>query len=268
MNKIMNAADQNWANLFLTQNSNCGSWHGLWTSYNTNQEFIQQKKVIRDFHSNSEGTIVDHQNTYLNEDGSSSKQKWEIDKLTSNQPDGVIHPAATSMRTLASGNGESVWISKQLEIGQLFGGEFFFRHQNWRNSVVILYGQKGIIDRLTLICEHDGNFPDSYPKEVIDDLEDDWIGSTKLMTPDLNLIEEKEPKKLTLKIAQPNYQTFNLPGSFIIQTPVEYKVGESFKIQVGKLITKNQYKQISANYNNQGQFEGILWETFERVVMN
>lgn len=155
----MNAQEQNWLNLFGNHTNEGFAWHGIWTRYSPKIEVINSFKGIRRFWANEDKTVIYHTNNYIYADGSTEEKKWQLDKQTCNQPDGLIHVALPNMRSLSFGEGATGGVSKKLVPGKNFGVELFFKHEVWRTSVAIIYGINGDLERIVHIREHLDSFP-------------------------------------------------------------------------------------------------------------
>jgi Domain of unknown function (DUF3598) len=181
----MNHAEQQWKNIFGEYTTEEIAWHGHWTTYSPNQDVIKSKQAIRGFRSNSENIVVTHHNRYLGEE--IEEKTWQIDRATCNQSDGVIHPAATSMRALSFGAGATAWIAKTLTPGEPFGGELFFQDGNWRSSTVAVYGEDSQLSRIVHIREHLGYFSNESLSSEPSELSGNWIGDQYSMSSDLEI---------------------------------------------------------------------------------
>lgn len=256
----MNLAAQNWYNLFGELTTDGIAWHGFWTTYSPDGEVIKYYEGERKFWANEDGTLIDQNNNYTYPNGSTERKKWQIDQQTCNQSDGVIHPAYTSLRVLSFGAGANAWVKKEFIVEQFFGCEFFFRHQDWRTSVAIIYGKDSTIEKIIQICEHKDSLPDHPPTAEIKNIPGNWIGKKQLMTADLKISQESEETQIELNSTNDQIQTIFLPDRIVLNIPQKLHVGEEIEITAGKLVTNNKYQQMTAKYNQNGKFQQLIYK--------
>ncbi len=259
----MNAQEQNWKNLFGDHTLEGIAWHGIWTVYSPEKEIVKTFQGVRSFRANEEQTAIIHTNIYTYPDGNTAEQTWQLEKQTCNQPDGVIHPAILSMRTLSFGQGATAWICKTLEIGKKFGVELFFRYKDWRTSVASIYGESGDLEKITLIREHLGSFPSTAEPEI-ENLLGKWLGTKEDMTPDLKVSSAEETQALVLDPTEGKNETFLLPDGVVANSPKRITLGEEFEIVAGKLVSNDEYKRLTAKYDQSGTFTRLISEVFRR----
>ena len=261
----MKAQEQNWTNLFGDRTPEGIAWHGTWTVYSPNQEVIKSFQGVRRFWANEDKTVITHTNNYTYPDGSTQEKTWQLEKQTCNQSDGVTHPAILSMRTLSFGQGANAWLSKRLESGKNFGVELFFRYQDWRTSVASIYADSGELDRITLIREHRGSFPNQPPGSEVKNISGKWIGKKEYMTPDLKVSPIEEPQYLVLYPTGGKNETFFLPDGVVVNIPKRLKLGEEFEMIAGKFVSDNEYKRLNAKYDESGEFTLLISEVFRQL---
>lgn len=259
----MNAQEQNWKNLFGDHTLEGIAWHGIWTVYSPEKEIVKSFQGVRRFRVNEEQTGIIHTNIYTYPDGSTAEQTWQLEKQTCNQPDGVLHPAIQSMRTLSFGQGATALISKTLEIGKKFGVELFFRYKDWRTSVASIYGESGDLEKITLIREHLGSFPSTAEPEI-ENLLGKWLGTKEDMTPDLKVSSSEETQALVLDPTEGKNETFLLPDGVVENSPKRITLGEEFEIVAGKLVSNDEYKRLTCKYDKSGAFTLLISEVFRR----
>ena len=194
----MNLQEQHWMNLFGSQTPLGTAWYGIWTKYSPELKVIKSYQGIRKFSANEDKTLITHRNNYTYADGNTEEKQWQIEKKIANQPDGIIHPASESMRALSFGEGVHTWMCPQLKPENLFGCELFFQHQNWRTSVVLIYGESGNLERITQIREHLNSYPDEQPGTELKNISGNWVGQKQSMTPDLKISLPSEMTELQL----------------------------------------------------------------------
>lgn len=258
----MHLQEQNWQNLFREHTPEGSAWHGIWTIYSPDKKIIKSYQGVRRFRANQERTVIFHTNNYTYSDGSKEEKNWQLEKATCNHPDGVIHPGLPLMRALSFGEGATACVSKKLEIGKPFGGELFFRYKDWRTSVVSIYGESGSLDRMIHIREHLGSFPEAPPTSEVENLSGNWTGKKQSMTSDLKISPAEVIQGLALPSNQGNNQTLHLPDGIIMHIPTLVKSGEKIEIKGGKLVAPNEYKQLTVNYNESGEFTEFISEIY------
>ncbi|BAY24494.1 hypothetical protein NIES2100_42890 [Calothrix sp. NIES-2100] len=262
----MNAQEQNWSNLFAHHTPEGMSWHGIWTRYSPDLEVIQSFQGIRSFRANEDKTVIYQTNNYTYADGSTEEKNWQLDKQTSNQPDGIIHTAIPSMRALSIAPGVQAWLSKTFEPGKHFGMELFFRHEDWRNSVSVIYGENSAVEKITHIREHLGSFPAETPGAKVKTIEGKWIGKKQYITPDLTVSNAETIQNLVLAPLEEQNQTFFLPDGIVINAPTSLSIGQEFDIIAGRFVSENQFKRLTAKYDNFGNFQLLISEIFHRQI--
>ncbi|MBD2185462.1 DUF3598 family protein [Aerosakkonema funiforme] len=260
----MNSQEQNWTNLFGKITSEGIAWHGIWTRYSPEKEVLESFQGVRNFRANENKTVITHTNNYIYADGSTAEKSWQIEKETCNQPDGIMHPALLSMRALSFGQGVNAVVSKILENEEYFGVELFLQHENFRTSLTPIYGKTGDLERMTLIREQLGSFPDEKPELEVDNISGNWIGKREYMTPDLKVSPASETQQLVLDANAGKNKTFFLPDGVVVNAPKKVEFGEEFEIAAGKFVSKNEYKRLTAKYDESGKFSLLISEVFER----
>ena len=260
----MSLQEQNWTNLFGDISPEGTAWYGIWTRYSPDLEVIKSYQGIRNFSANEDKTVITHRNNYTYADGSTEEKKWQIEKAIANQPDGLIHPALELMRALSFGEGANGVLSVQLKSGNRFGCELFFQHQNFRTSVVPIYGESGELASFTQIREHLNSYPDEKQGAELKNISGNWVGKKESMTADLQISQEPELTELELDPTAGKNQTFFLPDGIVINVPATVKIGEEFELVVGKMVIENKYKRMTVKYDKDGKFIQLISEIFDR----
>lgn len=259
----MNAQEQNWKNLFGDHTLEAISWHGVWTVYSPEKEIVKSFQCVRSFRLNEEQTAIIHTNNYTYPDGSTAEYTWQLEKQSCNQRDGVIHPASLSMRSLSFGQGAIAWLSKTLETGKKLGVELFFRYKDWRTSVSSIYEESGDLEKITVIREHLGSYPNTAGPEI-ENLLGKWLGTKEEMNPELKVSAAEETHALVLDPTEGKNETFFLPDGVVVNSPKKIKVGEEFEIVTGKLVSNDEYKRLTCKYDKSGAFALLISEVFHR----
>ncbi|MGB3655878.1 MAG: DUF3598 family protein [Rivularia sp. (in: cyanobacteria)] len=260
----MNLQDKNWENLFGHITTEGVAWHGIWTMYSLEKEVLNSFKAVRKFQANEEKTLITHTNKYIYSDGTESERIWQIEKQICSQPDGVIHPALLSTRAISFGDDKNAVVPKKLETGKRFGTELFFRYQDWRTSVVSVYAESGNLERITIIREHLNSFPNIPAKAEIEKLPGKYIGRKESMNSDLQISASAENQELVLEPTKVKNKTISLPDEITVNIPEKINIGEEFEIASGKLVANNEYKRLTANYDNSGAFAMLISEVFRQ----
>ncbi|MEG4115302.1 MULTISPECIES: DUF3598 family protein [unclassified Microcoleus] len=260
----MNNLDKNWNNLFGEYTGDETAWHGQWTTHSPNQEVINSKQAIRGFRSNLDNTVITHINRYLDADGNVVDEKnWQIDRETCNQPDGVIHPAMSSMRALSLGAGATAWTSQKLIPGKPFGVELFFRDDNWRTSAAIIYGENGQLNRIVQIREHLSCFSDQSPSLGTSDISGNWIGKKRSLTSNLSVSPE-ENTQISFDKLSGQHKMISLPGGMILMLPEIVTVDRPIQLAAGQRTADEQLKYLTAHYSADGQFTLLIFATLQQ----
>ncbi|MEH2316161.1 hypothetical protein [Nostoc sp.] len=89
-----------------------------------------------------------------------------------------------------------------------------------------------------------------------------WSGQKEYMNSDLQISTSVENQELVLEPTQPKNKTISLPDDITVNVPQKVKIGEEFEIVSGKLVTKNEYKRLTAKYDNLGAFAMLISEVF------
>jgi len=263
----MNLQEQHWNKLFAHLTTEGSYWYGLWTVYSPEKAVIKTSQGIRILQSNREQTVIIHTNQFPSPDGTTLEKKWQIEKETCNQIDGLAHPADPAKRALSlTDGGATAWVPKTLESGCRFAVELFLKHQDWNSSLGSIYNESGCLEKILHIWEHLGSFPPIPAEPELEQLSGKWIGKTESMSPDLKVSTSDETHELILDPTQGKNQTFYLPNGIVLNIPKKVKIGEEFEIVAGQLVSDNEYKRLTAKYDNLGTFSLLVSEVFHRVA--
>lgn len=256
----MNNLDRNWHNVFGEFTTDETAWYGQWNTYTPDLKIIKSKQAIRGFRSNADNTVITHTNRYIDANGDIEEISWQIDRETCNQPDGVIHPAASSMRTLSFGGGVTAWISQKLTSEGFCGAELFFGREQ-RTSVAIVYGEDGQLSRITQIREHLGHFSDELLNLESSTVSGDWIGMKRSMTPDLNISPEEATQMSFDQIS--DHQIISLPGNTTVICSKRTNVGQPIQIAAGQRTADHKLKYLAVHYTASGEFASFVSATLQ-----
>jgi len=261
----MNLQAKHWDKLFGNLTTEGTARYGVWTVYSPEQEVIKSSKGIRILQANEDQTVITHTNQFPLPDGTTQEKQWKIEKTTCNLPDGLLHPADSSKRALALLEyGATAWVAKQFELGQRFSVELFLKHQDWNTSIGSIYDEKGCLEKILCLREHQDSFPDTPEAPRVTQLLGTWQGTQQSVRADLNQSDPQTINELVLDPTQGKNQTFCLPDGVVVTIPLQLTVGEDFEIVAGKLVTANEYQRLTAHYDSSGKFSRLVLEIFHR----
>ncbi|MEO1374862.1 MAG: DUF3598 family protein [Cyanobacteria bacterium J06635_10] len=258
----MELKEQNWKNL----TTNLRDWHGVWTRYSPDGKVKESFRSLRSFQSNPEKTQIHQTNRYIYAEDNFKEESWDYNQQEHSLPDGVYHPQADSMRTICFESGHTAWASRKLQPHSMFGVELFFRHEELRHSVGIVYNQEGTLFRTANIREDSRGFPSQFWSKEIEqvsqrEFSEDWQGTSVTIAPDLKV---SQPSPIKFDWHYQGHQTFFLPDGVSISCPEKIIVGNSFILVANWLITPSQLHQLKARYDESGAFAGLTLEQFSR----
>ena len=257
----MDMQEQNWKN-FCTHH--LGDWHGTRTRYSPQGEVTESFEAFRLLRANPEQTQITHTNRNIYADGQTEEQSWQFNKQSNNFLDGIMHPITPFMRFLAFDQGAAAGAYKKLEAGAYFGVELFFRVDNLRHSLVIIYGKDGSLNRMTSIREDGVRFPNNYWSSEIHlsterDLSGNWRGTSVTMTPDLKLSPAVSTQ---LHWGWEGNETFFCPDGISLSCPSQVSIGTNFTIAANWLVTSSDLQQLIVKYDDSGAFSSVKFEQF------
>ncbi|MEH2064917.1 MAG: DUF3598 family protein [Nostoc sp.] len=260
---MTNLQEQHWEKLFAFLTTEGQSMYGIWTVYSPAKEIIKSSQGIRNLRPNADKTVITHTNHFPLPDGTTLEKQWEIHKETCNQPDGLLHPADPSKRALALVDyGSSTWLPTKVESGRTFSVELFLKHQDWNTSIGSIYTENGDLEKILHLREHLNSFPDSRTSEEITSISGTWIGTKESITSDLKVSEREEISEIILDPTNGKNETFYLPNSVVLNIPKKLPIGEEFEIVAGKFFAENEYKRLTAKYDDSGAFTLLISEVF------
>lgn len=257
----MELQEQNWKN-FCDYHLN--DWHGTRTRYGSQGEVIEAFEAFRLLRANPDKTEITHTNIILYADGTKSEQTWPFNQESNNFIDGIMHPITPLMRFLAFEYGAAAGAYKKLETDAHFGVELFFRKENLRNSLVIIYDENGDLSRVTSIREDAEGWPSKYWSTEVNllperNLSGNWQGTSVTMTPDLKL-SPTVPTQLHWPIE--GNTTFFYPDGISLSCPMQVSVGTPFTIVGNWFVTPSEMQQVSVKYDESGAFSSVTRDLF------
>ncbi|MEB3180371.1 MAG: DUF3598 family protein [Nostocaceae cyanobacterium] len=260
----MDLQDQNWRN--FTAN-HLHEWHGIWTRYTPQGDVQESFQSLRSFRSNSEQTEIAQTNYSTYADGRKLEHSWEYNQQSNSLADGMYHPQNNIMRGLFFASGHAGWVTKQLKTGSFFAVEIFFKSENLRHSVGIVYDDSGNLFRTANIREDATGFTSKYWSGELNQLPErnlsgNWQGTAITMTPDLQI---SQPIPTQLHWGREGHKTFFLPDGVSISCPSQINIGTPFILVVNWLVKTDEMQQIIANYDDTGAFSSLRLELFHLV---
>jgi Domain of unknown function (DUF3598) len=261
----MNVQDKNWEHLFGDITTSGVAWYGVWTVYSPEKEVLNSFKAVREFQANQEKKLITHTNKYSYSDGTVSEKTWQLEKQICSQPDGVIHPALSSMRAVSFGEGRNACVSKKMEAGKKFGTELFFRYQDWRTSVASIYSENGDLEKITIISEHLNSFLNRPSKAETENLQQKWSGQKKCMNSNLEISVSEENQELVLEPTTQKNKVVYFSDDITVNLPEKVYIGEEFEIISGKLVAENEYQRLTAQYDKLGAFTMLISEVLKLI---
>ena len=259
----MELKEQNWKN--FTAN-HLHDWHGVWTRYSPQSEVQESFQSLRSFQSDPQQLEIAHTNRYIYADGTVKEQSWQYNLETNGLPDGVSHPGIQSMRGLFFESGHAAAVTMQLQVDSLFAVELFFKSNELRHSVAIVYDKEGALFRTANIREDSRGFPSQFWSKEIEqvsqrEFSEDWQGNSVTIAPDLKV---SQPSPIKFYWNYQGHQTFFLPDEVSISCPEKISIGNPFTLVANWLITPSQLHQLKARYDESGAFAGLTLEQFSR----
>jgi len=257
----MDMKQQNWNNLC---SNHVRDWHGIWTRYSPQREVTESFQSLRSFRSNPDQTEITQTNRYMYADGTVEEKTWQYNQQSNNLADGFFHPISPSMRTFFFEQGAAAWAGKQFEPGSFFQVELFFRHEDLRHSVPVIYEGSGSLKRTVSIREDAGGFPSKYWSTELNllperNLSGSWQGTSVTMTPDLKVLP-LEPTQFHW--GWEGNKTFFFPDGISLSCPSQVSIGTNFTIAANWLVTSCQLQQLIIKYNEFGAFSTLTFEQF------
>lgn len=232
----MNPELQNWENFCKYQAS--GDWYGTWKKYSPQGEVTDFFWCIRSMKVNDDGSEIHHQNHYTYADGKTETKNF-----------GVYQKPKT--RALFLDNSFS-WGSITVTVGEMFGFETGFRYEDRRASVAAIYDSKGELEHITVIPEHLGIFSETSFSTSEIQINENWRGTLKTMTPNFVVSYPVTTNLKKLEELGTDYLVFNFGEGISISLPPKIESGKEFLIAVDWLVNPNTLQRGIRNYNTPG----------------
>ncbi|MCP2730456.1 DUF3598 family protein [Limnofasciculus baicalensis] len=259
----MDLKEQNWRNLCA---NHLRDWHGIWTRYSPEGEVIESFQSLRSFRSNQDQTEITQTNRYIYANDTTKEESWEYNLRSNGLANGLFHPARNSMRGIFFEQGAATWITTELKTDSGFGIELFFRHEELRHSIGIVYDQSNTLMRTASIQEDSTGFPSKYWSTDLNLLPDrnisgNWQGSSITMTPDLKV---SSPVSTQLHFPVAGNETFFFSDGISLSCPGKISIGTDITIAANWLVTPSQLQQLIVKYDNVGAFTSLTLELFHK----
>jgi Domain of unknown function (DUF3598) len=257
----MDLKAQNWKNLCA---NHLKDWHGIWTRYSPQGEVIESFQSLRSFLCDRQQNEITQLNRYMYADGTTKQESWQYNLHSNSLANGLCHPARESMSGLFFASGHAAWITRQFARQPFSGIEIFFRYEDLRHSVGIIYDNSGNLFRTASIRE-DVAFPSQYwstelKQSANRDLNGNWQGTSVTMTPDLQV---SEPVTTQLDWSIEGNKTFFFPDRISLSCPDRVTSGNSFKIAANWLVTSSQLQQLTVDYDRDGAFSKLTLQMLD-----
>ena len=218
---------------------------------------------MRSFQFNQDRTEIFQTNRLLYPDGV-KEQNWQFNRELNSLPDGLYHPQVQDMRAFFFAQGAAAWATKKLESGSPSAIELFFRYEDLRHSVAIIYDRNNSLMRTVSIREDSRGFPSKYWSNELNLLPErnfqcGWQGTCTTITSDLNVCQ---PTLTQLQFPLAGHKTFFFPDEISLSCPPEIHVGTNFNIVANWLVNSSNWQQLSINYDDLGEFQNLTLEIF------
>ncbi len=255
----MTRQEQNWQNFYA---NHLREWHGCWTRYYVQTGAIDSFQSLRKFQHEADSIFQTNRYSYAN--GEVEEQNWQFDQQNS-LPNGLFHPQRDSMRGFFLEQGAAAWTATQISEGVPVGIELFFRSQDLRHSVGIVYDKTGQLFRVASVRE-DVNVPSQHWSTDIElqeqrDFTGDWRGTAIAITANL---ETSPEQSVRFQGFSKNQATFFFPDGISLSCPDRVPDGQGFSIAANWLVTADQLQQITVEYDETKTFTMLKLELFHQ----
>ncbi|MBN3877286.1 DUF3598 family protein [Nostoc sp. JL23] len=256
----MDAKERNWN--YCT--NHLLNWHGIWTRYTPVGDVKESFQSLRSFKSNPEKTKIVHTNTYIYTNGENKQESWEFNFLSNSLDNGLFHPSRETMRGYFFAEGHATWATVKLKPNSYFGIELFFRYEDLRHSVGIVYDESGNLFHTANIREDCNGFPSKYWSTELNQLPErnfsgNWQGISMTITPNLKI---SEPIVTQFNWHKEGHKYYYLPDGVSINCHSSISIGTPFSVIANWLINNSEMHQLIANYDELGVFSSLTLETF------
>ena len=259
----MNPTQTNWLNLFGEYIPSSTTWHALTTFYSLGLSPTRSYKFKRTFTTNPDKSIIYHTNTYYSANGQTEEKNWQLNQQECSQSDGVVHPAAETMRAIGFANDTSVWVPHQFDPLKSFNLEAFFQEKENRYSIIPAYQGRNM-STFVLIIENTTEFPAGVKDEKITELAKSGSLTRITMTPDLQTsTQELANQNLDLSSTAEGNETYFLPENIYLNLPGIITKDQEFSLTIGKQTNPTLYKQLTIKYDATGKLTELVSEVYD-----
>lgn len=260
----MDVKEQNWKHF----TNHLRDWHGIWTRYTPSGNIKESFQSLRSLKGNLDKAEITHTNRYMYANGEIKQESWEFNYLSNSLADGLFHPSGETMRGFFFASGHATWATMQLKPDSYFAIELFFRYEELRHSVGIVYDDKGNLFHTANIREDSNGLPSQYWSIELNqvserDFGSDWQGTSITITPDLKI---SDPVPTEFNWYREKHICYFLPDGVSVSCPSTINVGTPFTLIVNWLVNHSQMHQLLANYNELGAFASLTLELFEKRI--
>lgn len=257
----MDTKEQNWKNFC---DNHLRDWHGIWTRYSPAKEITESFQSLRSFHSNPEQTQITQTNHYRYADGTTKEETWEFNQDSNSLADGLFHPARRSLRGIFFEQGAAVWVTTQLKTDAYFSMEIFFKHEDLRHSIGIVYDDAGSLMRTASVREDATGFPSQYWTPELKQLPErnlsgNWQGTSVTLTHDLKI---STPVPIQLQWPWQENETFFFPDGISLSCPGQIRLGKGFLLAANWLVNASHLQQIMVKFDEKGAFANVTLQLF------
>ncbi|NEO37314.1 MAG: DUF3598 family protein [Moorea sp. SIOASIH] len=244
----------NWTN-FITHHLR--NWYGSWTIYSPEGEVMESFVGSRCSIINPEQTQITQTNVYMYDNGT------EEEKVFHNTPNSLINGLADQTAQASFmymfEQGSAIWTVNRFEPGELFAVEFWFRYQELRHSLLVVYNSDGKLTKTVSVreedlqkpCDHWTLNPQLIPHRDIINGEE---GLAITLTPVTQL---SQPRPTHLAWEYPDHQTFYYPDGISLSYPPKLKPEMSLVVIGDWQVNPNIRQQLLVDYNSSGELSGL-----------
>lgn len=252
---------QNWENF---RQYHVGNWHGTWKRYSPESELTDSFRSIRSLLLSNDGNEIYHQNHYLYGDGKSESKIFG----------GIKKPHVSSLfldHTFSWGSAKVEQNVDGAEVGNLssnqlkllpVGFESGFRYESRRVSAGSLYNENGNLLKIFVIVENLGSFSDDPILPSVNQLNSNWAGTLKTITPELTVSAPVKTSWQPLENLGDKYYTLNTQEGVSVSCPRSVELGKGFFLAVDWLINPDLLQRAIRHYDASG-FKHFSLEIFD-----
>ena len=217
----------------------------------------------RMFSGNPSKTTIQQINRYQYSDGRSIEKQWTYDIKTHSKPDGLVHPASSTIRGIAFDDGAAALLIPALQPNQFVFFELFLMRGERRHSVGVIYGKDGRLMQTSSIRETRHPQPNHGWSEAIEQVkpwrvEGRWMGHQQRILPDLSRMPGQQ---VQWRWNATEVSEFTFPDQIVLRCPEQLIPNQAFTISVHWLATSEELQTIAAEYNRKAELVHVTHET-------